>query len=191
MWANKVYNLMRDHGQKGVPMRSLSGVAIALRDIAGKASGQPIYNLLGGAHRLSVQAYDCGMMLRRASVDDHILRIKDEAASILGMGFQADKMKTGLGPVSVVTLCEPVAAGIEGRGRVMVGAIHCYTTSDAFYAGRALDEMGAHRLEEPVAPKDLDGYRELRAGLKTNISRGERSLAVGGVAAAHFGEPRA
>ena len=70
-------------------------------------------------------------------------------------------------------LCQAVAEGVEGKGHFMVDANHCYTTSDAFYVGRALDELGAYWFEEPVAPEDLDGYRELRAGLKVNISGGE------------------
>lgn len=170
---HKVYNLMRDHGQKGMPMQSLSGVDIALWDIAGKVMGQPIYNLLGGAHRTSVPAYGYGMMLKRESVQDHLARFKEEAAAIIDMGFQATKMKTGLGPEADVKLCAAVAEAVEGKGRFMVDANHCYTTSDAFYVGRALDEMNAYWFEEPVAPEDLDGYRELRAGLKTNISGGE------------------
>ncbi|MEY1556396.1 mandelate racemase/muconate lactonizing enzyme family protein [Yoonia sp. R2331] len=170
---HKVYNLMRDHGQKGMPMQSLSGVDIALWDIAGKVMGQPIYNLLGGAHRSSVPVYGYGMMLKRESVADHVARFTDEAAAILDMGFQATKMKTGLGPRADVQLCAAVAKGVAGKGRFMVDANHCYTTSDAFYVGRALDEMDAYWFEEPVAPEDLDGYRELRAGLKTNISGGE------------------
>lgn len=55
----------------------------------------------------------------------------------------------------------------------MVDANHCYTTPDAFYVGHALEELGAYWFEEPVAPEDLDGYRELRAGLRVNISGGE------------------
>lgn len=170
---HRVYNLMRDHGQKGMPMQSLSGVDIALWDIAGKVTGQPIHTLLGGAHRTSVPAYGYGMMLKRESVADHVARFEDEAAAILGMGFRATKMKTGLGPEADVKLCAAVAKGVEGKGQFMVDANHCYTTSDAFYVGRALDEMGAYWFEEPVAPEDLDGYRELRAGLRTNISGGE------------------
>lgn len=170
---HKVYNLMRDHGQKGMPMQALSGVDIALWDIAGKITGQPIHALLGGAHRTSVPAYGYGMMLKRESLEDHVARFSDEAAAILDMGFLATKMKTGLGPDADVKLCAAVARGVEGKGRFMVDANHCYTTSDAFYVGRALDEMGAYWFEEPVAPEDLDGYRELRARLKTNISGGE------------------
>ncbi len=169
---HKVYNLMRDHGQKGMPMQSLSGVDIALWDIAGKVTKLPLHKLIGGAHRTDVMAYGYGMMLKRESIEDHVSRFKDESAAIIDMGFTAAKMKTGLGAKADVRLCEAVAQGV-GSARFMVDANHCYTTSDAFYVGRALDEMRAYWFEEPVAPEDHDGYRELRAGLNVNISGGE------------------
>jgi len=55
----------------------------------------------------------------------------------------------------------------------MADANHAYTTSDAFYVGRALEELDAYWFEEPIAPEDLDGYAELRRGLRVNISGGE------------------
>jgi len=94
---HKVYNLLRDHGQKGMPLQSLSGVDIALWDIAGKVMGQPIHKLIGGAHRDEVSAYGYGMMLKRESVADHAARFTDEAAAIIDAGFCAAKMKVGLG----------------------------------------------------------------------------------------------
>lgn len=169
---HKVYNLLRDHGQKGMPLQSLSGVDIALWDITGKVMGQPVHKLIGGAHRTEVSAYGYGMMLKRESVEDHVARFTDESAAIIDAGFAAAKMKTGLGPKDDVKLCEAVAKGV-GDARFMVDANHCYTTSDAFYVGRALEEMGAYWFEEPVSPEDLAGYRELRAGLSVNISGGE------------------
>lgn len=170
---HKVYNLLRDHGQKGMPMQALSGVDIALWDIAGKVAGLPLHKLIGGAHRDRVRAYGYGMMLKRESAADHVARFRDEAAAILDMGFTATKMKVGLGPRDDVRLCQAVAEAVGDRGLFMVDANHCYTTSDAFHVGRALEELGAYWFEEPVAPEDLDGYRELRAGLKVNISGGE------------------
>ncbi len=172
LW-HKVYNLTRDHGQKGMPLQALSGVDIALWDIAGKVAGLPVHKLIGGAHRSSVRAYGYGMMLTRDSVEDHITRFMDEAAAIRDMGFSATKMKVGLGPKADVRLAAAVRDGVGDDFDFMVDANHCYTTSDAFYVGRALDELGAYWFEEPVAPEDHDGYRELRAGLKTNISGGE------------------
>lgn len=170
---HKVYNLMRDHGQKGMPMQSLSGVDIALWDIAGKVAGLPIHKLIGGAHRNSVQAYGYGMMLKREDTATHVARFVDEAAAIKGMGFVAAKMKVGLGAKDDVKLCTSVRKGVGDDFDFMVDANHGYNTHDAFYVGHALEELGAYWFEEPVAPEDHDGYRELRAGLKVNISGGE------------------
>ena len=170
---HKVYNLLRDHGQKGMPMQSLSGVDIALWDIAGKVAGLPLHKLIGGAHRADIPCYGYGMMLRDEPIVDLAKRFEDEAAAIKGMGFVATKMKTGFGPKPDIKLCEAVRRGVGDDFKFMVDANHCYTTSDAFYVGRALEELDAYWFEEPIAPEDLDGYRELRAGLKVNISGGE------------------
>ena len=172
LW-HKVYNLLRDHGQKGMPLQALSGVDIALWDIAGKVAGLPLYHLIGGKHRDDVPVYGYGMMLKRESLADHIARFKNEAAAIRDAGFVATKMKVGLGPAEDVKLAAAVREGVGAEFRFMVDANHCYTTSDAFYVGRALEELGVYWFEEPVAPEDHDGYRELRAQLKVNISGGE------------------
>ena len=170
---HKVYNLMRDHGQKGMPLQALSGVDIALWDIAGKIADLPIHKLIGGAHRTSVPVYGYGMMLKREATASMIDRFRDEAAAIKGKGFRATKMKIGIGPKDDVKLIEAVRQGVGDDFRFMADANHAYTTKDAFYVGRALGELGAYWFEEPVAPEDLDGYRELRAHLDVNISGGE------------------
>ena len=170
---HKVYNLMRDHGQKGMPLQSLSGVDIALWDIAGKVAGLPLYKMIGGAHRDKIDVYGYGMMLRTESVDSLVARFTDEAAAIKGMGFKATKMKVGLGPRDDVRLIEAVRRGVGDDYRFMIDANHAYTTHDAFYMGRAMEEFDPYWFEEPVAPEDLDGYRELRQGLRVNISGGE------------------
>ncbi len=172
IWHN-VYNLLRDHGQKGMPIQALSGVDIALWDLSGKIAGMPISKLIGGAHRDRVAVYGYGMMLRREDMPSLTSRFSDEATSIRAAGFVATKMKVGLGPADDIKLATAVRKGVGDDFPFMVDANHCYTTSDAFRVGRALDELDAYWFEEPIAPEDLDGYRELRAGLKLNISGGE------------------
>jgi len=173
LW-HKVYNLLRDHGQKGMPMQALSGVDIALWDIVGQIAGLPLHRLIGGMHRQDVPVYGYGMMLRpgmdAASMAD---LFRDEAQSIRDVGFAATKMKVGLGPTDDIRLAQAVRDGLGDDFRFMVDANHGYTTSDAFRVGRALEELDAYWFEEPVAPEDHDGYRELRAGLSVNISGGE------------------
>jgi len=170
---HKVYNLMRDHGQKGMPLQSLSGVDIALWDIAGKVANLPLHKLIGGAHRKSVAVYGYGMMLRNEPAADMCARFTDEAAAIRDMGFAATKMKLGLGPRDDVKLAEAVRRGVGEGFPFMADANHCYTTADAFYVGRALGELDAYWFEEPIAPEDLAGYAELRRGLTVNIAGGE------------------
>ncbi len=170
---HKVYNLLRDHGQKGMPLQSLSGVDIALWDIAGKIANLPLYQLLGGAHRDSVPVYGYGMMLRPEPVRELRARFRDEAAHIRSMGFAATKMKVGLGPQDDILLAKAVREGVGDDFAFMVDANHCYTTSDALRVGRALSELDAYWFEEPIAPEDRDGYRELRARLDINIAGGE------------------
>src|SRR5262245_32131424 len=55
LWQ-RMYHATRDYGRKGSVMAAISAVDIALWDLAGKAYGVPIYQLLGGAFRQRVQA---------------------------------------------------------------------------------------------------------------------------------------
>lgn len=168
-----VYNLLRDHGQKGMPLQALSGVDIALWDLTGKIADLPLCKLIGGQHRDRVPVYGYGMMLQRQDLASHLARFEEEAAAIKAAGFAATKMKVGLGPAEDIRLAEAVRRGVGDEFPFMVDANHCYTTSDAFRVGEALGDLDAYWFEEPVAPEDLDGYRELRARLKVNISGGE------------------
>ena len=166
-----VYNLLRDHGQKGMPIQALSGVDIALWDIFGKVTGQPLYRLVGGRCRDQIKVYGYGMMLERKP--DLAASFAEEARGIEAMGFGAMKMKIGLGPSKDIGLVEAVRAAIADDTKLMVDANHCYNTADARQTGQALGSLGVYWFEEPVAPEDRAGYRFLRDNLDVNISGGE------------------
>ena len=168
---HKVYNLLRDHGQKGMPLQSLSGVDIALWDIAGKSQGQPLYKLLGGAFRDRIPAYGYGMMLQR--VPELASRFAEEGRKIAAGGFKAIKMKIGLGPREDAKLVETVRGAIGPEIRLMVDANHCYTAREAIPLGRELERLEVFWFEEPVAPEDYQGYRDLCLALDMNIAGGE------------------
>lgn len=170
---HRVYNLLRDHGQKGMPMQALSGVDIALWDIAAKVAGLPLYQLIGGPCRESIPVYGYGMMLRRESADEMAARFADEAAALKAKGFAAVKMKIGIGARDDIKLAAAVRRAIGDDCLLMADANHCYAIDDAMYVGRGLASLGAHWFEEPVAPEDLQGYGELRAKLAVNIAGGE------------------
>lgn len=172
IWHN-TYNLLRDHGQKGLLLQSLSGIDIALWDIAGKFFNVPLYQLIGGKFRDKIKVYGYGMMLRPQPLSKLQKCFADEAKTIKASGYQAMKMKIGLGVQQDIDLVKTVRDSIGNNFQLMVDANHCYTTADALYVGQALEEMGVYWFEEPVAPEDYEGYQELRQKLNINIAGGE------------------
>jgi len=170
---HKVYNLLRDSGQKGMPIQALSGVDIALWDILSKKAKLPLYQLVGGKTNDKIPVYGYGMMLQKKSVSELIELFKDEAKKIKEKKFKAMKMKIGLGPTEDLKLVKAVRDEIGKDFTLMVDANHAYNVNDAMYVGKGLDEMDIYWFEEPVAPEDYDGYKELKDNLKTNIAGGE------------------
>ena len=170
---HKVYNLLRDSGQKGMPIQALSGIDIALWDILAKKAKLPLYQLLGGKTNSKIPVYGYGMMLQKKPVEELCELFKKEANQIKEKKFKAMKMKVGLGPKEDLMLVSAVREAIGNNFKLMVDANHAYNRNDALYVGKGLDEMEIYWFEEPVAPEDYDGYKELKEKLKTNIAGGE------------------
>ena len=170
---HKVYNLLRDSGQKGMPIQALSGIDIALWDILAKKSNLPLYQLLGGKTNDKIPVYGYGMMLQKKTVDELCELFKNEASQIKENNFKAMKMKIGMGPKEDLKLVSAVRDAIGSEFKLMVDANHAYNKNDALYVGKGLDEMNIYWFEEPVAPEDYDSYKELKEKLKTNIAGGE------------------
>ncbi len=63
LWQ-KMYDGMLYFGRRGAALHALSGVDIALWDLAGKALGQPVHTLLGGAVRNISGVYASALFAR-------------------------------------------------------------------------------------------------------------------------------
>jgi len=86
-----VYRITSQHSRRGVGMMALSGVDIALWDIAGKVAGLPLHKLLGGFED-SVPAYaSCGFYQEGKGPSQLVEEIDDA----LRQGFRAVKVKIG------------------------------------------------------------------------------------------------
>lgn len=166
-----LYNWTKDYGQKGVTIAALSGVDIALWDILGQVTGQPVHLLLGGAFREQVQGYATGLYMREG--DDPARMLAEEARTYVGRGFRAIKMKIGYGPGRDLFLVEAVRRAIGDDVALMVDANHAYDAATAIRLGRRLEPLNVAWFEEPVSPEDVDGYCEVRAALHIPIAGGE------------------
>jgi D-galactarolactone cycloisomerase len=168
---HKVYNSLRDHGQKGMPIQALSGVDIALWDIVGRYLNQPLYKLLGGAFRQSVLVYGYGMMLQR--IPELEKSFASESRRIVEAGYKAVKMKIGLGMAKDIRLVKAVREAIGPDILLMVDANHAYTAREAIPLGRELEHLNVFWFEEPVAPEDHQGYRDVCTALDLAVAGGE------------------
>ena len=93
LWQ-KMFARTRQHGRRGLVLHAISGIDMALWDLAGKATGQPLYRLLGGCTD-RVEVYASGGFYQR---DKDTAALADEAARYVTQGFRAMKMKVGRTP---------------------------------------------------------------------------------------------
>jgi galactonate dehydratase len=92
IWDN-VFSWANFFGYAGAEMRALSAVDIALWDLMGQATGQPIYNLLGGRCKDKIRIYNtCVNAGAYMDQDDFIDRPGELAESLLSQSIAAMKI---------------------------------------------------------------------------------------------------
>lgn len=166
LWS-RLRELMRERGHLvGHQADALAAVDIALWDLAGKALGQPVAALLGGAFRDQVPTYVSGLP-RRTDTER-----ADLAREWAGRGVRRIKLHLGNGVDADLATFDAVR-GAHPDLQVAVDAHWAYDLADALRLGQALDERRAWFLEAPLAPEDVTTHRELAAALTTPVAVGE------------------
>ena len=143
---------------------ALSGLDIALWDLAGKAQGKPVWQLLGGARRETIPAY---ASLFRLGSPDLVAGVAGAAAA---RGYGAIKLHEH----SVAAAAAARAAIGPQRGLMM--DTNCYWDSPDAIAAICKD-LEAHDLawlEEPLYPVDsYDVLAEIRRRVRVPFAAGE------------------
>jgi D-galactarolactone cycloisomerase len=178
LW-HRMYNQTRDYGQKGAVVSAMSGIDIALWDLCGKARGEPVWRLLGGAFRRRVQAYATGFYRIRGRGEAD--RLAAEAIAHYEAGLRFMKVKLGFGVEDDVAVMEAIRAALGDRPvTLMIDTNHAYGEADAIRLGRALEPFALRWYEEPVVPENVAGYRNVRNALAIPIAGGECEYTVFG-----------
>lgn len=166
-----LYDGFRDQGQRGLTLTALSGIDVALWDIAGKALGAPVWRLLGGAFRREVPAYATGGF--RAVGRDPLAALAEEMARHAAEGFSAVKIKIGFGVAEDLARIRAARAALGPGIALMIDANHGYDPVEATALGRRAEEFDIGWFEEPVLPELLDAYAELRLRQPIPVAGGE------------------
>lgn len=164
--------LMRERGhQEGHQADAIAAVDIALFDLVGRATGQRVVDLLGGAFRERVAVYVSGLP---EPDDQGRARLAAEWAQ---RGFDRIKLALGFGVQADLATFDAVMDAV-GTGKVAVDAHWAYSLADAERLAAGLDRRGGWFLEAPLVPEDLAGHAELAAKSRIPIAVGEAMRSV-------------
>lgn len=176
LW-NAMYHHSTSYGRRGAVMQAISGIDIALWDLLGKATGQPVHQLLGGKMRDAVPAYASD--LTPATPEGMIDQARRHAAA----GFTGIKFGWGGLGGNVRADAKWVGEIRKALGPDMALMLDIGTPvpfDDAAWLARALAEYDVAFLEEPLSPDDLDGFAQLVALSPTPIATGEKETGLFG-----------
>ena len=150
-------------GRFGIAAFALSGLDIALWDLAGKAAGKPLHALLGGARRERLACY--ASLLRYADKD----LVTQYCKQALEDGYRAIKLHE---------VSEPVIAAARAavpREAALLLDVNCeWSVPQAIAVAKRLAPLGLEWFEEPVfPPEDGAGLRAVGEGCGIAIAAGE------------------
>jgi D-galactarolactone cycloisomerase len=162
-------------GRGGSITHTISGIDIAMWDILGQATGQPVGRLLGGRYRERVRPYASLLMCEPQQLSEQLMAIRAQ-------GFRA--FKIGWGPFGRMsaTVDEAVvraardAVGADSLLMVDAGASDAFWPQSYKWAVRAasmLAEYNVRWFEEPLPPDNLDDYLLLRNASAVPVAGGE------------------
>jgi L-alanine-DL-glutamate epimerase-like enolase superfamily enzyme len=165
---------------RGVSLtHTISGIDIALWDIFGKVTGQPVGRLLGGRYRERVRPYASILMCEPAALADHLalVRAKGFRAFKIGWGpFGRRDPHTGKATDEAIVRAARDAVGPDSLLMVDAGASDAFWPRDYSWATRTARMLAAydvHWFEEALPPDNLHDYVLLRNQSPVPIAGGE------------------
>lgn len=171
LWE-RMYGAMRVRGHStGFWLEAISGVDIALWDLAGQLLDQPVHALLGGAFRERMRVYASGLPgLYDGSDDTALERLADIARGHVANGFTAMKMAVGHGIENDIRAVATIREAIPERVDLFVDAAGVYEPQQAIRLGRALERLNIGWFEMPIPTDNLPGYIEVAHALDVPIA---------------------
>jgi D-arabinonate dehydratase len=170
LWSN-LYASTITHGQRGVTMRAISLVDIAIWDIRARLANQPLYRILGGYRTDIAVSVGGGYYRERRALDE----VAEELREYVNRGFRHVKIPAGgLDPAAEEAW---VAAAREAVGHEVELALDTHWTwKNVEEARRVLSRLDEYRLswaEDPLPPEAVVAAAELRTKVRTPLAIGD------------------
>jgi len=162
-------------GTAGVQPSCIAGVDIALWDIKGKLCGQPLHRLMGGAVRTTFTMYKSIGGGGGMTPAEMLERVEEG----WNQGFRAFKIRMDwqyrqdADPAKDLEMFRLCREFLPAEIPLSFDANNSYTVPTAIRQGRKLEALGVAHFEEPVAPTNYEGIRQVAEALDVPVSAGE------------------
>ena len=157
-----IWQTLTSWNRRGLPMIGTGAVDVCLWDIAGKALGVPIYQLMG-AYRDKLRAYaSTGIMKKPEDYQDLAMQLKAQ-------GYTAIKIHVKGEPQWDVEACKALRAGAPNLDLMLDSSCY-YTRQEALWVGRELEKLNFYWYESPLPDTDIEGLTELTRMLDIPIA---------------------
>jgi len=176
LWG-KMYRGSIFFGRGGAAQQAISGIDMALWDIAGKVYQQPVYKLLGGGFKKKLRAY-ASILFGDTSKETYEI-----GRRFVDQGFTA--IKFGWGPFGQseagdIAHVRSARQGIGEEAELMIDAGLAYDAVTAIQRAHQFAEFRPFWFEEALHPDDYSGYTKLVANSPLRIAAGEQEVTLDG-----------
>lgn len=166
LWQ-QMYSSSAFYGRRGLPVMAISGIDLALWDIAGKNAGSPVWQLLGGKSKEKVSAYYTGNQFQRS----------------FELGFRAFKMGLPDAPLDKKSMLKLIATLKQARSiigpdsKLMIDCLCRWNVDYTLEFVERAAELNLYFIEEALPPDDVAGYQTLMVKVKgPKIAHGEHEF---------------
>jgi len=162
-------------GRGGSVTHTISGIDIALWDMLGKATEQPVGRLLGGRYRERVRPYASILIREPGALGEILGELKERKFKAFKIGWGPFGRKDAAYDETIVKTARK-AVGSDVKLMVDAGGSDAYWKRGYKWALRTSEMLAEYDVawfEEPLKPDALDDYVRLRLRSKVPISGGE------------------
>jgi L-rhamnonate dehydratase len=174
LWSKMFYRSYK-YGRMGVALNVMSGIDMALWDLLGKVAGQPVYQLLGGAHRHEVTAYQ-SVLFPEEPTDLEDVRSKAERCCEAGFaGIKYGWGSFGHDRDRDLAMVRAAREVIGPDISLMIDVGMRWDEQTGIERVQQLRQFEPYWIEEPCYADDYDTYRAIaQAAPFTRIVGGEQ-----------------
>ena len=183
LWQ-RIYGTRHDYRHPSLfATPAISAIEMALWDLIGKATGQPIYNLLGGQYHDKLRAY---AYMPAEGIWENPEKAGEVAAKLVEEGNTACKIDPfmPLFPLPrdiplkdlkhAARIFRAIRDAVGDELEIGIGTHGQFSTSGAIRAAKVLEEFHPFWFEEPVPPENVDEMARVARQTSIPIATGER-----------------